>query len=104
MKIDIGETEKRAMSIFLSFVLRIKRWLVLILAIALLAYCGYLWNKYIYNFKWSEAKKQEYIKQKENGVIFDKAKFEKVAGEIEERDKESQKSLTGLRDIFKVQK
>lgn len=86
----------------LVFIVKKRRWILAFVALALLAYCAFLWYRYIYNAQWSDGKKQEYIQTKAKDVVFDENKFNEVAGEIEKRKSEAKNNLTGLRDIFRL--
>lgn len=86
----------------LIFVVNKRRWIVLFAALALLAYCAFLWYQYIYNARWSDSKKQEYIQTKAKEVVFDENKFDEVVNELERRESESKNNLASPRDIFRL--
>lgn len=86
----------------LVFVVNKRRWIVSFAALALLAYCALLWYQYIYNARWSDSKKQEYIQAKAKEVVFDENKFDEVVNELARRKSESGKNLAGLQDIFRL--
>ena len=89
---------------FCDFISRQIRTLICVIAAALSAYCVYVWYGTIYKPEWDESQKQEYIKNKDRGTIFNKAKFEEIVSETEGRKVEFEKNVEGLKDIFQVKK
>lgn len=87
----------------LNFLLKRSRIFMLIFSLAILSYCAYLWYGYIYHPGWSENKKQAYIEsRKEESVVFDKNRFDKVMAEIENRRNYFQKPVENIPDIFSL--
>lgn len=84
------------------FVLAKEKIVLLALFIGLLAFCGYIWYRYSLNYSWNEARKQEYMTTKNEGVVFNKTRFDKVIDETDSRRDEYQKNIENLRDIFKL--
>jgi len=68
----------------------------------LVAYVGFLWYRYAYDYRWSEARKQEYVSSKNELNDFNKAKFDKVLGDINARNEAYQKNMEGAKDIFRL--
>jgi hypothetical protein len=56
----------------------------------------------VYHSQWDDQKKQEYIKSKEKGTIFNRARFDIVASEMETRKRNYGNKITELSDIFKL--
>lgn len=87
----------------LNFLLKRNRILLLVFSLAIFSYCAYLWYSYLYQPNWSEDKKQEYIEsKKEEEVVFNKNKFNKIMAEIENRKNYFQKSVENIPDIFSL--
>ena len=78
------------------------KWILFFIFLFFMGYCVYLWHSYVYNPKWSESRKQEYISTKEREVIFKKDKFDSVISEIKKRKENYQKSAENTPDIFKL--
>lgn len=77
---------------------------MLLVIISLFFYCVYIWYDSIYAPEWSESEKQEYIKNKEKGVVFNKSSFEAIVSESQKRLEESQKKIDAPLDIFRLEK
>lgn len=88
--------------IFSSFVLRGINLFVFLMAIVVCVFCVYIWHSYIYNFKWDEDRKQEYIKSKEKEVIFNRSRFEEAVKEFQIRQDEFEKMVEIKQDIFRL--
>lgn len=84
------------------FLLEKRRWVLLIIALLALSYCGFLWYKFVSKPQWNDGKKQEYISTKENKLKFDQGKFDKVIGEIEKRKSEYNTKTENITDIFRL--
>jgi len=65
-----------------------------------LGYCGYLWYGYVYNYQWSEAKKQEYSNAHKSNAAFDDGQFERVLADIKIRQANYEKKVDQQKDIF----
>lgn len=85
-----------------NFLLSKTRWVFLGLAIILTAFCCYLWYFYIYHSEWSEARKQGYVQTKEEGIAFDREKFNKFTQGVDDRQMEFQKDLPVDSDVFRL--
>lgn len=94
--------EKHFFKKFAVFLAQKNQWFLLVAALGLLGYCGYLWNKHLYNSQWSESEKQRYIQDKERKVVFDRREFDKVISEMESRKEEYQRNIDDLEDIFQA--
>lgn len=75
---------------------------LILIAVVLLAYGGYLWYKFIFHPQWSEGRKQEYMNTQEKETVFNQNKFSAVIGEIEARKNEYNKKIENIPDIFKL--
>lgn len=75
---------------------------VFLIFLVFVGYVGYLWYRYAYDYRWSEAKKQEYVSSKNEMNNFNKAKFEKVLKDMDVRQEFYQKNIEGVRDIFRL--
>lgn len=89
---------------FLKLIFKFGRIIMFLSIIIITIFFVYFWYSYIYNPKWDEFKKQEYIRNKEKGVIFDKTNFENVTKETDLRDQEFQTKLENVEDIFRLKK
>jgi len=88
----------------LNFFFKKNRIFLVVFSLIIFSYCAYLGYSYIYHPGWSEAKKQEYIEsRKEEGVVFNKNRFNKVISEIESRENYFQKSVENIPDIFSLE-
>jgi len=77
---------------------------MLVISLAILSFCAYLWYGYLYAPEWSGAKKQEYIEsRKEENVIFDEKSFNKIILEIKNRKDYFQKPVENVPDIFSLE-
>lgn len=85
-----------------SFLSRQGRTFIFILAVAGTAYCVFIWYSTIYRPEWSESKKQEYINNKDRGVLFDRAKFEEIMKNSQARKNELEKTPESVNDIFRL--
>ncbi|MCX6763308.1 MAG: hypothetical protein NTZ97_01050 [Candidatus Moranbacteria bacterium] len=87
----------------LPIFIRKRRKLILFSIFLLLLGCSaYQWYRYVYNFGWSEAKKQEYINSKEKMTTFDEEKFNQVIQEIEKRKAEEKIKIENIPNIFNL--
>ncbi|HPN96832.1 MAG TPA: hypothetical protein PLK35_03620 [Candidatus Moranbacteria bacterium] len=107
MKINIAKIKetlnpKTVFRGFSDFLVKKMRWIIFILLFVALGYGVYFWYVYVQNPGWSEQKKQEYIKTKDRGSVFNKAKFNEVVAEFEERKNNYQHNMSDLQDIFKL--
>lgn len=76
---------------------------LMFLFLGLIGCYGYLFYIYVYQPEWSEARKQSYLdSKKEENIVFDKKRFEKVVQEIENREGYFQKSVENVPDIFSL--
>lgn len=90
-------------NIFNFFAGKIK--LVLFLGIILAsAYSVYVWYVAVYKPDWNDARKQEYIKNKDKGTAFDNDRFEEIISEFSTREENFDKKIEGLKDIFRLNK
>jgi hypothetical protein len=95
---------KNLRQFFLNFIFGQIRSVIFVMAVIMLVYCIYLWYNFIYRSEWSESQKQEYIRTKDQGVIFNNSRFERAMAESQTRKQEFQKSIDNLEDIFRVKK
>ena len=87
----------------LSFLLKKNRIFLLILLLVLFGYWIYLGYAYLYQPGWSEEKKQGYIEsRKEENVVFNRNKFNKVIEEIASRKDNFKKSVENIPDVFSL--
>ncbi len=87
----------------LDFLLKKNRPFLIIFSMALFSYCACLWYGYLYRPNWSEDKKQAYIEsRKEEEVVFNKNKFNRVISEVANRKNNFQKSMESVPDIFSL--
>lgn len=73
------------------------------LSLVILSFYAYFWYNYIYYPGWSDNRKQEYIEsKKEESVVLNKNKLNKVMAEIENRKNNFRKSVENIPDIFSI--
>lgn len=77
---------------------------MLLIFLAMAAYSCYLWYFYVYNPQWSRSKKEEYIKSKNEGTVFNKEGFNKLVDKFEERKNDYSRDEGDLTDVFRVKK
>jgi zona occludens toxin (predicted ATPase) len=70
--------------------------------VAAFVFGWYVWHANLSGNTWDEARKQEFLKTQNSGVVFDQKNFEKVQADIELRKKESAAGAQDAKDIFKA--
>jgi hypothetical protein len=88
-----------------SFLKKKSGWIIYILVFLLSGYSAYLWYGYVYNPRWSEERKKQYIEEaggKE--VVFKKNQFEKAIKNYTSRGEKYNAKVEDLEDIFKLNK
>lgn len=85
----------------LFFVAQMKLF-VFILFLFLAGYCFYVWYDYVYKPHWSEARKSEYAKTKNNEVTFDLDKFKIIIDKKQTREYKYQEEIKDIPDIFNL--
>ncbi|MFZ2626898.1 MAG: hypothetical protein WAX81_04390 [Candidatus Moraniibacteriota bacterium] len=75
---------------------------VFILFFILSGYCVYLWYSYVYDYRWSEDKKSEYLKTKDKEVTFNRKKFQEIVEKEQKREEEYAKKIIVEQDIFGI--
>jgi hypothetical protein len=75
---------------------------VFILFFILSGYCIYVWYSCVYDYRWSEDKKSEYLKTKDKEVTFNRKKFQEIVEKEQKREEEYDKKITVERDIFGI--
>lgn len=85
-----------------GFFARSFRLCVFALFFGLSGYCVYLWYFYVYNYQWSEERKTEYLKTKDNEVTFDRQKFQEIVEREARKSLEYGKAVVVERDIFGI--
>ncbi|MDP1833984.1 MAG: hypothetical protein Q8L11_03555 [Candidatus Moranbacteria bacterium] len=85
-----------------GFANRHESFVVFLIFSVLFAYVGFLWYRYAYDYRWSEAKKQEYVSSKNELNDFNKVKFDKVLRDINFRQEDYQKNIEVVKDIFRL--
>ncbi len=78
------------------------RFFTFAIAVALVSYCVYIWYGSIYKAQWDDNQKQEYSKNKSQGVTFNKNGFSHNVAAVKFREDESQRDLGELKDIFNL--
>jgi hypothetical protein len=103
MNIQLGKTKedlKKIIGQAKNLCTFASRWILAVISIVFLIYIAFLWYSYVANPDWSESQKQDYIKTKQNGAIFDQNKFETVTKEIEQRKAEYGKNIENVPNVF----
>jgi hypothetical protein len=95
------DAAKASAGLFLFFQKNV-RWFFFAAIFGAILYGGFVWRKCVYNSGWSESKKQEYIKSKDKGAVFNKSAFEGMVAEKERREREAEKKSEGITDIFRL--
>jgi hypothetical protein len=107
--IDLGKLKekinwKHLGKFFIAFILRRVNIFIFILMFLLTGFFVHLWYFSIYKAEWSEMEKQEYIKNKDKGIVFNKNLFEAMVEETKLRSERFQKTESGLEDIFRLKR
>jgi hypothetical protein len=87
---------------FFVFLSEQARSFAFFVALVLFGYCVYIWYANIYSPDWSETRKQEYAKSKDQAVSFNKSGFEGIVSDFEQRRIEANRSLEDPVDIFRL--
>lgn len=95
---------KNLAKIAANFFGRYARAFIFLVALALTGFCIDLWYHTIYRSGWNDEQKQEYIKNKGQGVVFNEKGFEYDVSAMRARQAESQKDLAESTDIFRLEK
>jgi hypothetical protein len=77
---------------------------VFALFILLSVFCIYIWYSYVYNYQWSEDKKTEYLKTKNNEITFDRKKFQEIIEKEKKRTEDYKKATISEKDIFGIKR
>jgi len=85
-----------------SIIEKMRVLIFFILLFASIFYSGWIFYKYVKNYKWNEAQKQEYLNTKEKEVVFEEDKFNRVVSEVEARKAKSQSNINDVNDIFRI--
>ncbi|MFA7209387.1 MAG: hypothetical protein WC120_03820 [Parcubacteria group bacterium] len=101
-KMPSGIDSKNVFKKTSGFVNRHESLVVFSVFLVLVAYVGFLWYRYAYDYQWSETKKHEYISSKNELNNFNKTKFDKVLGDIISRQEAYQKNIEVPKDIFRL--
>jgi len=75
---------------------------VFLLFLGLSGYCVYLWYSRVYDYRWSEERKVEYLETKDKEVTFNRQKFQEIIHQEEQRATEYEKKIIIERDIFGI--
>lgn len=97
-KVNIKKIAKQAVD-FLYWEIS---WMLIFLFVLLSLYCVYIWYDYVYNPSWDSRRKEEYIKDKGVGVVFNKQGFDRIVEEKNKRIGNSAKNITNIKDIFRL--
>ena len=84
------------------FLLARTGYFLFVLFIFLSVYCFYLWYAFCYHPDWSAEKKDAYLKAHDSEVTFDMKKFKAIVAQKREREREYQKELDDVSDIFRL--
>jgi hypothetical protein len=88
--------------IFFSIFFKKTNTLIVIVAFLLFSYCVFIWYKTLYHPDWTQSQKEEYMKSKNKGTVFNKNGFEAVVDEFDARKAELAKDLDIPVDIFRL--
>jgi hypothetical protein len=86
----------------IDFLEKRNHWMLLLIFVALAGYLVFIWHSYIYDYHWSENKKQEYLKTKEKDSVFSRERFGKSVSDVQRRKDEYRKNLEDWPDIFRL--
>jgi len=108
-KIDLqqileGLRPSRVRNIFFDFLSCRHRAILSLVFVSLMGYAGFIWYRYIYNYYWTVEQKEQYIKSKDTGVVFEKSRFYKLIEKEEERKKKREENIGEIEDIFRLNK
>jgi len=85
-----------------NFFVRKRQWIIISVALVLLAFAGYLWYAYIIKPQWSDSQKQAYINTKTNEAVFNQTKFDSVISDIAKRKSDYNNDPASPPDIFNL--
>jgi hypothetical protein len=77
-------------------------WIFIALLIFSAAYLFYVWYFFVFNFSWSEDKKQEYLNIHGKDITLDENKFNEVADEFSKRKEKYDIKSEPVKDIFQI--
>lgn len=80
------------------------KWLLFVLFLALAGYGAFLWYSFVINPRWSDVRRQEYMKTKDKGAVLNVNRLNDVIAERDARMESYQKNREGLEDIFRLKK
>jgi hypothetical protein len=78
------------------------RFCLWILGIIAIGYTAYIWYECIYRPEWSEAEKQEYMKSKDRGIVFNRNRFDEIVSAHKAREERFDAKPEELKDIFRI--
>mgnify|MGYP001358247350 CR=1 FL=1 len=99
-KLSINLDEK--LGNFNTFLRKKSNWFLFVVFFVSVGYYAFLWYSYVYNAKWSESIKQEYVRTKEREVVFKKEQFDLVVAQLENRKMNCEKKIDEVPDVFKL--
>ncbi len=97
-KINSGEFSRKITGVFSVGSMGIR----IVLLVFILGYCFYLWYGYVYNPKWDEGRRKEYMNTKEQAAVLDKKRLNFVIEKIENRKKNYASDITQAPNIFRL--
>ena len=88
--------------VIFDFLARWAKLSVFLLAVLGTAYCVYLWYVFIYRPGWSDDQKEQYLKTKGQGIVFDQAKFNALTKTAKDRAAAESQPPQNIPDIFRL--
>lgn len=84
-----------------SFLVFVKRFWFFYTLLLVFALGTYLVFHFFYDYRWSEARKQEYLAQKQQEVLFKESEFRSFVEENNKRKERFSKNFSGFPDFFR---
>ena len=77
-------------------------WILFVIFLAFVL-CGcFLWYSLVINSRWSDFRRQEYVKTKEKGAVLNVNRLNDVVLEKNSRAERYEEEISGLEDIFRL--
>lgn len=98
------EKIKKTKQAVLGFWVSRNVWIFLFFWIGLAIFVFFIWFSYIFQYEWSESARQEYLREKGQGVILNEKKQSYILENMQKRQDLRQKAKAEkLRDVFGIE-
>lgn len=75
-------------------------WLFMLIILAIFGYLIYIWYFFVFNLSWGDENREEYMRQKDQEVILDSSRLEKILSESERKKESFPEEVVVGKDIF----